>query len=169
MAESCKQVLKDVGVNPDRMALEWASAAEGPRFVELITGYVNRIKSMGALGDGPSEEKDHLKRRLESAVRAAGNSKVRTAYGNLAKRLHKTGDYSPEVIAKGVEEKVLPAFRKERLLQEVIICLSDEQRCTLEQLAELTGGSVEELDKITGALGKKGVLKEDGGGWVLAK
>ncbi len=169
MAETCRQVLKDIGVDPERMSLEWASAAEGPRFVELITSYVNRIKSKGALGQGPDEAKGQLKRRLAAAVKAAEARKVRTSFGTLAKKLHKAGDYSPETITEGVMAKVLPAFRQERLSQEVVLCVSEEGPCTLEQLQELTGGSAEELEKITGTLVKKGTLKEEGAGLVLAK
>ncbi len=169
MAETCKQVLKDVGVSPDRMSLEWASAAEGPRFVELITSYVNNIKSLGPLGKGPEEAGKIVKRRLAASVKAASVPKVRTAFGNLAKRLHKSSDYSPEAISKGVSEKVLPAFRKERILNEVKLCLADEGPLGLDRLAELTGADPEELEKIISPLVKKGILKEEGSGWALAQ
>ncbi len=168
MAETCRQVLNGAGVNSDRLALEWASAAEGPRFVELITGYVNRIKALGPLGEGPSEAGEHLERRLDAAVKAAESLKVRTVYGNLAKKFHKAGDYSPEAISAGVREKIYPAFRREMLTQEIISCVS-EKPCTLDELAEFAGASAEELEKITAALGKKGILKEDGRGWFLAR
>jgi len=60
IAETCRQALEDAGVNPDRMALEWASAAEAPRFVELITRYVSDIKSMGPLGSAEGENEEEI-------------------------------------------------------------------------------------------------------------
>ena len=42
-----KKVLKDVGIREERYSLQWASAAEAPRFVQLITKFTNQIKEIG--------------------------------------------------------------------------------------------------------------------------
>ncbi len=168
MAETCHQVLKDVGVNPERMALKWASAAEGPRFVELVTGYVASIKAMGPLGEGEGEaDRQTIMKRLEAAVKTAANTKVRTAMGNVAKALHKSGDYSGENIEQLVKQKILPAFRKERITQGVLLGL-EAGPLDSEGLGRMTGASAEEVDGILGALAKKGSVKGDSSGWSLA-
>ena len=41
-----KDILEQVGINPDRLCLEWVSASEGKRFSEVITGFVNRLKEL---------------------------------------------------------------------------------------------------------------------------
>jgi hypothetical protein len=169
MAETCRQILKDVGVLSGRMALEWASAAEGPRLVELITGFVSLIKSMGPLGRGDGEAGEgFLARRLRAAVMAAEATKVRTAFGSLAKKIHASGDYGAETIAAGVSEKVLPAFRQERLNQEVLLCLMERGLSDIGTLCEMTGGAGEDMEKTVASLSKKGVIREEGTGWALA-
>ena len=169
MAEAVKQALKDSGVNPERFSLKWASAAEGPRFVELITDYVAHIKSMGPLGEGEGEPgKDVIMTRLEAAAKASANRKVRTMLGNLAKKLGKEADYSNEAILEGVSSKVFPAFHKERLTQEALMRLKDKDQLALSDLAASTGGSEEELNEILSALSKKGTVKEAGSGWAIA-
>ena len=166
IAETCRQVLKDSGVNPDRMALEWASAAEAPRFVELITGYVSEIKSMGPLGSAEGEnEKDAIRMHLRAGVKAASARKVRTALGKLAKDMHKSDDYSPRVISEGVAKKVFPAFRKERLTQEIQLCLAEQGPFKSADLCGKTGGTDEEIEKILEALSKKELVKEKGSKW----
>ena len=168
MAEVARQALVDAGVTPERMTLEWASAAEGPRFVELITSYVNRIKDLGALGEGENEPgSDVVARRLAAAVKAAGARKPRTSFGTLAKKLHKSGDYTPETVADAVKSKVMPGLRLERISQEVRICLADGARSAAE-LADMTGADDAEMDKALAALKKKKVVKEEGEGWALA-
>lgn len=178
MAETCRQVFKEIGLNPDRMALEWASAAEGPRFVELITNYVARIRSIGPLGGFEGEaSKDVLERRLEAALRAAETPKVRTAYGNLAKKMHEARDvavYASEHITKEVAERVLPSFRQELLSNDILLCLAEAQNhekktCSFEELMGLINASSEELDKLLSALVKKGVIEGDAAGWSLKK
>jgi len=42
----CK-MLKLLGVHPKRLRLEWVSAAEGNKWAELITEFVNDIKTLG--------------------------------------------------------------------------------------------------------------------------
>jgi hypothetical protein len=163
IAETCRQVLQDAGVNPDRMALEWASAAEAPRFVELITGYVSKIKSMGPLGTADSEsEKNVIRMHLKAGIRAASARKVRTALGKLAKDMNKSDDYSPQIISKGVAKKVLPTFHKERLAQEIQLFLAEQGPCKSADLYEKTGGSKNEIDKIIETLSKKELVKKKG-------
>lgn len=178
MAETCRQVFREIGLNPDRMALEWASAAEGPRFVELITKYVARIRSLGPLGGFEGEvPKDVLERRLEAALKAAETPKVRTAYGNVAKKLHETRDvsvYAPERISQEVSERILPTFRQELLNNDIILCLADmrgqeKKNLSSQELMAMTGASSEELEKVLSALGKKGVIQGGPDAWILAE
>jgi F420-non-reducing hydrogenase iron-sulfur subunit len=45
-----RNLLSYAGINPDRLRLEWVSAAEAPRFVEVTTEFVERIRELGPLG-----------------------------------------------------------------------------------------------------------------------
>ena len=40
-------LIKQLGVNPKRVRLEWVSASEGKRFAEVITEFTNDIKELG--------------------------------------------------------------------------------------------------------------------------
>ncbi len=42
-------IIKQIGIHPDRVRLEWVSASEGKRFSEVITEFTNRIKELGPL------------------------------------------------------------------------------------------------------------------------
>jgi len=151
------------------MSLEWVSAAEAPRFTKLITSYVSSIKSLGPLGSADGEGgEDLVQRHLRAGVKAASARKVRTALGKLAKDMHKSGDYDPKDISSGVAKKVLPAFRQERLSQEIQLCLAEHGPCDRDSLCQEIGGTREEADKILGTLSKKGLLKEEGAIWTLA-
>lgn len=169
MAEAARQMLDDIGLDSSRMSLEWASAAEAPRFVELITGYVSDIKSKGALGTGENEaDPDTLKRRLDAAVKAASARKPRTAFGMLAKKLGKDQDYSADTVSAGVRDKIIPGFRAVRIAEETKLCLESKGACSAGDLCSLTGASAEEMDKVLADLSKKEVVRQDGDNWVLA-
>ena len=40
-------LIKQLGVDPKRVRLEWVSASEGKRFSEVITEFTNQIKELG--------------------------------------------------------------------------------------------------------------------------
>lgn len=42
-----KQLVEDAGIDPDRIHLQWASAAEGDVFTKGITEMVERVKKIG--------------------------------------------------------------------------------------------------------------------------
>lgn len=172
MAETARQVLRDSGLNADRLALEWASAAEGPRFVELVTGYVAKIKAIGPFGLGEGEAgPDTLKRRLGAACRAAQIPKVRTALGNLARKTHEQNDYSlytPEAISKDVAGKVLPVFHEERVREEILSAMADGKPHDAMSLRDLTGASDDVAGRVLQGLLKKGIVKEGSQGLALA-
>jgi coenzyme F420-reducing hydrogenase delta subunit len=43
------RILERVGIDPDRLLLDWVSAAEGQRFGEVITKFTERIRELGPL------------------------------------------------------------------------------------------------------------------------
>lgn len=64
MAKMMKKLMEYIGINPERLRLEWVSAGEGIRFAEIMNDYGNKIKKLGPLSmDIDSEEKIH--RRIE--------------------------------------------------------------------------------------------------------
>ncbi|MDH5482472.1 MAG: hydrogenase iron-sulfur subunit [Candidatus Bathyarchaeota archaeon] len=42
-----KEVLKDFGIEPERLRLEWVSASEGDRFASIVRDMVKQIKRLG--------------------------------------------------------------------------------------------------------------------------
>jgi coenzyme F420-reducing hydrogenase delta subunit len=54
-----QHVLNKIGIEPERLYLDWVSAAEGVRFGEVITNFTNQIKKLGPLKN-IKEYKDKL-------------------------------------------------------------------------------------------------------------
>jgi F420-non-reducing hydrogenase iron-sulfur subunit len=42
-----RQLLEFYGVEPERLELKWVSSAEGPRFAQVVTNFVQRVREMG--------------------------------------------------------------------------------------------------------------------------
>ena len=103
-------VLKETGINPERFSLQWASAAEAPRFVKLITEFTGGIKKLGPLGESEGIAPDELRKRLEKGLAAVSSRKVRMVYGNTAKAIRKEGIFTQEYINAVIEEKLNKAI-----------------------------------------------------------
>ncbi len=97
-----RKVLEEVGIRKERYDLQWASAAEAPRFVELITQFTEQMKELGPLGQAEGLSPEEVKERLGKALEVVSSQKVRISFGNASKAVRKdavwTRDHIDEVI-----------------------------------------------------------------------
>ena len=63
-----KRILENIGINPDRLRLEWVSAGEGIRFAEIMTEFGAKIKSLGPFGSSEGRDLADLQAALEVAT-----------------------------------------------------------------------------------------------------
>jgi len=42
-----KRLLSQLGISPQRLKLEWVSAAEGQRFAQVVTDFIAEVKELG--------------------------------------------------------------------------------------------------------------------------
>ena len=102
-----KKVLVESGIKPERFNLKWASAAEAPRFVQLITDFTKQVKDLGPLGEAEGMNPDELKAVLDKALDVVSSKKLRIGFGNVTKNLRKEGSTVTEAsIAEIVDTKL---------------------------------------------------------------
>ncbi len=46
-ADAIALMLEDFALEPERFHLEWVSAAEGPRFAQVVSEMVERVRKVG--------------------------------------------------------------------------------------------------------------------------
>ena len=112
------------GVKPERLALDWASAAEAPLFVELITKFTSLLKELGPLGEAEGISREELKLKLLAARSAVKSVKLRTRFAKLAQDLRQGDGYAPDVIEAKMGEKVNDAIIREISKQEKALGVS---------------------------------------------
>ena len=95
-----KRILENVGVNPERLRLEWVSAGEGIRFAEVMNEFVGQDQEPWARS-GSSEGK----RCRRTAGRAAG--------GHRPGALHQAGR-ARAVPGAGEDRRGLPQVLRQR-------------------------------------------------------
>jgi hypothetical protein len=80
--------------------------------VDLITKFTKEIQGLGSVGSRAGLSPGELQDRLTSAREAATNVKLRTRLAQVTKELRELQDYSEEVLAARLAEKVDPALAK---------------------------------------------------------
>lgn len=104
------EMLARLGVSRERFLIDWASAAEGPNFVKIITRFTGQVAALGPLGKSEGLGGDELRRKLAIAAEAACGRKIRTGLLNASKEMMKTHDFSRAAIASLVREKCAKAL-----------------------------------------------------------
>ncbi len=107
-----RKVLEEVGIRKERYDLEWASAAEAPRYVQLITDFTERMKELGQLGEAEGLSQEEIKERLEKALAVVSDQKVRISFGNASKAVRKDAVWTPEHIDEVVTTKMAKSLEK---------------------------------------------------------
>jgi len=64
-----KKIMEHIGLNPERLRIEFMSSSEGNLFVEVVNDFVKKVKGLGPLGQGEGIDKNELKSRLEEVTR----------------------------------------------------------------------------------------------------
>ncbi len=164
MAEVTRRILELVGLKVERFRIDWASAAEAPLFVKIVTDFTETIKKLGPLGEPEGLDRETIKLRLAAASQLTAKSRFRAAYGNLARELKRAGDYSPEGISRRVEEKLVPLIKKE-LLEAEVKALLGKGPVSIETLLQKTGATQEDIVPILEALSKRGQVEKQGKLW----
>ena len=160
-----KKIMTRIGISPERFLLEWASAAEGPRYVQLITEFTDHIKSLGPLGTTDSVNIDELKVKLSAARYSVEDMKLRTGLGNLTKGFRKEGDYSAQTIEDKIDQKIAKSIDSAIGKQETLLWIQQEGPISLDVLTKKVGQPVADVEKYVAAFRKKGLVAETDGRW----
>jgi coenzyme F420-reducing hydrogenase delta subunit/DNA-binding transcriptional ArsR family regulator len=63
-----KRILENIGINPDRLRLEWVSAGEGIRFADIMHEFGAKIKALGPFGSSEGRDVAGLLDGLKAAT-----------------------------------------------------------------------------------------------------
>ena len=69
MVSLAKKLLEHIGLNPERLKIEFMSGAEANLFVEAVNGFVKKVKELGPLGRGEGLDEKGLKFKLEAVTK----------------------------------------------------------------------------------------------------
>jgi len=109
--KTLQRFLEIVGVNPERLLLDWVSASEGERFATLVSDFTDKITKIGSLrNDVPNNE---LQKRLLAAREVFSQHRTRWLI-NRERELLVEGD----VFGERVDQEAFNKIKFEALVKE---------------------------------------------------
>jgi F420-non-reducing hydrogenase iron-sulfur subunit len=114
----CKRIMEHIGLNPERLKVEFMSAGDGILFTEGIEDFVKTVKALGPLGEAEKMNKSELASKLAEVTRLVPYIKI-TKQEKLAARLENEDAYADHFTRAEVD----------RLFKEVVSYYIDPQKC----------------------------------------
>jgi hypothetical protein len=152
------KILKWVGVNPKRLALEWVSAGEGMRFAEIVTKFTSLIRELGPLGQDEGSDGRQLFFKLEAAKRAAEGEKMRWILGKHTE-LSKDGNVYGEVFTQHEIGRVFDLLSIEEITNQEILLLLEDGNYSVKEMAQRLSLPPAQVLRQVQALRRKGFLE----------
>jgi F420-non-reducing hydrogenase iron-sulfur subunit len=116
MMHLCRKLLEHKGVNPERLRIEWISAAEGVRFAEIMNDFTEKLRALGPIGSGNGN--GELASELEEVAKLVPYIKI-IKREKLALRLDKEEDY----------DELYTSDEIDTLFREVVSYHIDPEKC----------------------------------------
>ncbi len=140
-----KKILEKIGVNPDRLRLEWISASEGMRYAEVMNDFGKRLKELGPLGKGEGIEENALKLKLEAASKLIPYIKL-VERERLRQRFKTEEEYT-QFFASDELKKLFDDLVVSKLAVSQITLLLRDKPLSTSEIAQSLGMSASEVSR----------------------
>jgi heterodisulfide reductase subunit A-like polyferredoxin/coenzyme F420-reducing hydrogenase delta subunit len=150
-----QKLLEKVGIEPNRLRIEWISASEGRRFAEVMEEFTEQIKALGA---SPVKANKNLIEKLNAAQNEAWDIRLRWLVGKERKLVEEGNVYGVKLNQEDLDEVISEALSSE-FIRNRILNLTKEQALSVKDMAgELDTNPKEILRQII-ALRRKGLVE----------
>jgi len=122
--KAVRAILEYIEVEPDRLLVDWVSAAEGERFATIVRDFTEKIRSLGPLGgEAPFRE---VRDRLLAAREALGQQRLRWLVGKEKEMVEEGNVFEEDVSQEEFDRVMVDSLRKEYLKNRILLTVSGE-------------------------------------------
>ena len=114
----CKRIMEHIGLNPERLRVEFMSAGDGILFTEGVEDFVKTVKELGPLGEAERMNKIELASKLAEVTRLVPYIKI-VKQEKLSARLENEEAYEGHFSSAEID----------RLFSGVVSYYIDPQKC----------------------------------------
>ncbi len=156
-----KKIMEHIGLNPERLRIEFMSSGEGNLFAEVVDDFVQTVRDAGAIGTSEGINKNALKINFNAIlnlipyIRLVESERLRGHFATLE-------DYK-EFYASEEFEKLFSVLIADKLAISQIMLLLKEKPLSTGEMSEILGLSPSEISKHLNSSSKQGLVKYEEG------
>ena len=130
----CKRLMAHIGLNPERLHIEFMSSGDGILFTEAVDDFRKKVKALGPLGKSDEIDEDQLKSKLQEVRKLVPYIKI-AEREKLESRLEDKKQYDGLFTKDEIEalfSDVVSYYIAPDKCQACMICL---RRCPVEAIS----------------------------------
>ena len=154
-----KKLLERIGVNPERLRLEWVSAGEGIRFSEVVNDFSKQLKALGPLGTGEGIGAGGLKVKFAALTRLLPYIRL-VATERFRVRFDTEEEYAAFFNSAEVDQ-LLQELVVDKLAMNQILLLLGERSRSMEEMSEVLKLTPSEVSRHLGSSARQGLVRYD--------
>ena len=129
----CRKIMEHIGLNPERLRIEFMSSGEGILFAEVINDFVKKVKNIGPFGISEEIDKEELKSKLTEITKLVPYIKM-VKNEKLGTRLENPEEYDQLFTSEEIDSlfrEVVSYYIDPTKCQACMICA---KRCPVEAI-----------------------------------
>ncbi len=152
-----RKLLEYASVDLRRVHLDWASAAEGGHFAELVNNFTEQIRELGPLGETEGMSAEQLNSELRAAKLTAESERLRGVAGKQTEFTTRGNIYG-EVFTKHEISRLLDGIIAEEMSLNKLLLLLQEKPSSVKEIATRINLSPPRVSRYVTALRRKGLV-----------
>ena len=161
MMHLSRKVLEQVGVNPERLRLEWIAGSEGMRYAEVMNDFGKKLKEMGPIGVGEGISADALKLKFQAVKKILPFLKL-VERERLRVRF-KTEEEYDEFYGSEEVNKLISELVADKLAISQITTLLKRNSLSTRDISEVLHLEPSDVARYLNSSSRQGLVKYDSG------
>ena len=129
----CRRIMEYIGLNPERLRIDFMSSGEGILFTEVINDFGKQVKALGPLGQSDDIDETQLKSKLEEVTKLVPYIKI-AEREKLGTRLEKPEEYEGYFTREEIDAlfREIPSYYIDP--EKCQACMICARRCPVEAI-----------------------------------
>jgi len=159
MMHICKKLLVQIGMNPERLRLDWVSASQGSRFAAVMNDFSSKLEELGPLGEGEGLDKKALKLKLKAVTNLVPYIKL-VERERLRVRFDTEEEYK-EYFASDEVNRLFHELIVDKLATSEILLLLRDRPLSAGEISEILGVDPSEVSTHLNDSARQGLIEFD--------
>jgi len=154
-----KKLLSHVGLDPNRLRLDWIAASEGSRFAEVMSEFVGQVKALGPLGSSEELDEAALARKLDAVQKVVPY--LRLVERERLRAPEKSEQAYHDYYGSDEVDRLFEEVIADKLAVSQILSLLGDQPLSTAQIAEALALNPSEVSRHMNSSSRHGFVKFD--------